>query len=257
MKKIALSLCLLFANSLLADLVIENQKTNSLTSLNVTSKKVSLDNFATPVEKLQAIHSRLALLHGSFSEEYPEQLMSATYLTKDNKVLEIGGNLGRNSCVIASILENENNLIVVESCVESAQLLTENRDYNQLNFHIEASAVSKYPLIQSGWTTIPSDLDIPGYFRVNTITFQDLQKKYDIQFDTLVVDCEGALYYILKDDPEILTNIKTIIIENDFVDFTHLHYVQNLFTRYGFQLIYNQAGGWGPCYSCFYQVWKK
>lgn len=210
-----------------------------------------------PNEKLQQIHSKLNLLHGNLAEEYPEQLMTAMFLPENAKVLELGGNVGRNSCVIASILKNEKNLVTLESSKESAKLLKENKDHNGLKFHIEASALSKVPLIQSGWITIPSDIVLDGFFRVNTITFHELQKKYAIKFDTMVVDCEGALYYILRDSPEILKNMKLVIIENDFLDIRHLKYVQNQFKKNGLQVVYSQSGGWGSCKKFFFRVWKK
>lgn len=213
--------------------------------------------FGDPEKKLKEIHSTLTLIHGSFLEEYPEQLMSATFLPKEAKVLELGGNVGRNSCVIASILKDSKRLVVMESAPESAQLLQENRNINRLKFHIEVSALSRVPLIQNGWNTMPSKEVLPGYFRVNTISFDKLQSKYNIVFDTLVVDCEGALYYILRDDPGILKNIKLIITENDYTKLKHLRYVQALFRKYGFRLAYNQSGGWGSCYNEFYQVWRK
>ncbi len=205
-------------------------------------------------EKIQMIHSKLELIHGSLTEEYPEQLMTTMYLSSDAKVLELGGNVGRNSCVIASILQDSRNLVTIESCKEYAKDLQENRDHNGLNFHIEASAVSKVPLIQEGWTTIVSEVDLPGYVRVNTITFDEVQSKYGIIFDTIVADCEGAFYYILRDDPEILRNIKLIIVENDYVNDEHFKFTADLFTKYGFELVYESA------YferTNFYQVWKR
>jgi FkbM family methyltransferase len=207
-------------------------------------------------EKLRVIHEKLHLIHGSLLEEYPEQLMTAMYLPADAKVLELGGNVGRNSCVIASLL-NQNTFVTMESCEEYAGLLKQNRNYNRLKFHIEAAALSKTPLIQSGWETIPSHEVLPGFFRVRTLSFVDLKNKYGIEFDTLIVDCEGALYYILQDFPEMLEKIKLVIIENDFKDIQHMQYVHSQFTNHGLQLVYNQPGGWGPCYDYFYQVWKK
>jgi len=60
-----------------------------------------------------------------------------------------------------------------------------------------------------------------GYKWVKTITYDDLKLKYKINFDTLVLDCEGAFYYILMDMPEILKNIKLIIMENNYHNFSH------------------------------------
>lgn len=49
---------------------------------------------------MQKIHSKLNLILGNLLEEYPEQLMTAMYLKKNAKVLELGANIGRNTCVI-------------------------------------------------------------------------------------------------------------------------------------------------------------
>ena len=115
-----------------------------------------------------------------------------------------------------------------------------------MNFYVENTALSKRNLIQKGWDTIVSDIVLPEYKKVNTITYEQLNKKYNIQFDTLVLDCEGAFYYILQDMPEILNNIKLIIMENDYHDITHKNYVDDVLTKKGFKNIYTKAGGWGP-----------
>ena len=96
-----------------------------------------------------------------------------------------------------------------------------------------------------------------GYKNVNIITFEDLNSKYNIIFDTLVLDCEGAFYYILIDMPEILDNIKLIIMENDYNIIEHKKYIDNILFSKNFTVDYYEAGGWGPCYNNFFQVWKK
>ena len=110
-------------------------------------------------------------------------------------------------------------------------------------------------MIQQSWFTKPSEIDLPGYTRVKTITFDELQERYSIEFDTLVVDCEGALYYILRDDPDIMKNIKLVIIENDGEVYEHLNYVFDLFAKNGLQVVYDSNGV--NCGNGFYQVWKK
>ena len=118
-------------------------------------------------------------------------------------------------------------------------------------------ALSKNKLIQKDWDTLPSDVLLDGYKWVNTITLQDFREKYKIQFDTLVLDCEGAFYYILLDFPEILENINLIIMENDYKDITHKNYINSELNKRNFYVAYNESGGWGPCKSCFYEVWKR
>ena len=224
--------------------------------INVVESTITTINH-NDTSKIDKIHSNLNLKYGSFMEELPEQKMAVAYLTGNEKVLEIGGNIGRNSLIIASILNNNANFVTLESDVNIAKQLTENRDLNNFNFHIESSALSKRKLIQRGWDTIPSDTLQDGFNWVNTITLDELNAKYNIVFDTLVLDCEGTLYYILMDMPEILDNIKLIIMENDYWDLSKKQYVDKILSEHKFYVDYAESGGWGPCYQNFFEVWKK
>lgn len=206
---------------------------------------------------IDAIHARLTINHGTFHQELPEQKMAVRYITGKEKVLELGGNIGRNSLVIASMLEDSANLVTLECDPQIAAQLTENRDLNGLMFHIECSALSKRTLIQKGWETIPSDTLQEGYQWVHTITFDGLKDKYNMEFDTLVLDCEGAFYYIVKDMPEMLEKITLIIMENDYGDASHKHYVDEILRTNHFHVAYQESGGWGPCSNNFFEVWKK
>lgn len=208
--------------------------------------------------KINDLHSKLTLHHGSFKEELPEQEMVVRYLTGNEKVLEIGGNIGRNSLIIGSILgNNKNNFVTLECDQGIAKQLIHNRDVNNMTFHVESSALSKRKLIQKGWDTIASDTLLPGYRTVNIMSWSDLNKKYNIEFDTLVLDCEGALYYILMDMPEILDNISLIIMENDYWDMSHKNYIDNILTKHNFYVDFVRSGGWGPCFNKFFEVWKR
>ena len=237
---------------------------NSINGVNkiITANKINTADAtsvdATSVDaKIQKLHSKLKLNYGSFADELPEQKMVVRYLKGHEKVLEIGGNIGRNSLIIASILNNNNNFVTLESDVNIAKQLTINRDINNMKFHIESSALSKRKLIQKGWDTMPSETLSEGYTWVNTITLNHLKSKYKIEFDTLVLDCEGAFYYILMDMPEILNNINLIIMENDYWDYSKKKYVDDILIKNKFNISYKESGGWGPCYSNFFEVWKK
>ena len=233
-------------------------------NINILTNIITTPNIITPETtniintKINDLHSKLSIHHGSFEDELPEQGMVVIYLTGNEKVLEIGGNIGRNSLIIGSILEsNTNNFVVLESDNTIADLLTHNRDLNNMTFHIERSALSKRKLIQKDWITIPSDDLLPDYKHVNTISWNDLNNKYNIAFDTLVLDCEGAFYYILMDMPEILNNISLIIMENDYFDIAHKNYIDTVLTDNNFYVDFVQSGGWGPCFNNFFEVWKK
>jgi FkbM family methyltransferase len=225
--------------------------------INMLNNTITTMNEQVINDKIKHIHSKLNIKYGTFNEELPEQKMAVRYLTGNEKVLEIGGNIGRNSLIIASILEDNNNFVTLECDTNIAEQLRENRDLNKLNFHIEKAALSNRRLIQRGWDTIPSDTLQNGYKWVNTITLNNLKAKYNIEFDTLVLDCEGAFYYILMDMPEILNNIKLIIMENDYWDISHKNYIDEILRKNNFYTDYQESGGWGPCFNNFFEVWKK
>ena len=250
-------------NGILKQIFITNKVTieydHTLTiKINVIDETITVINQTSITNKLEGIHSNLKIMYGGFHDEVPEQRMAVRYLTGTEKVLEIGGNIGRNSLVIASILgNNSKNFVTMESDADIAEQLRMNRTINNLDFHIESSALSNKKMIQKSWDTIHSDVLLDGYKNVNIISLEGLNTKYNIAFDTLVLDCEGAFYYILQDMPEILNGIKLIIMENDYHNITHKEYVDVVLRKNNFYVDYVENGGWGPCYNKFFEVWKK
>jgi len=238
---------------------------------------IDIINYVTPEEiaqhKLDFIHSNLKLKYLNygeywlFQEEYPEQLLSARYIKGNERILEIGGNIGRNSLVISYILKNsrlmhnENNLLVTLECnCEIAKHLKVNKDINSLDFFVEEFAISNKKLIQKDWEVHEFDhdlLDLPtGFSVVPTIDLHYLRKKYGF-FDTLILDCEGSFYGILKNFPEILDGINLIIMENDYHDIQNKIFIDSVLFKHNFYVKYEEKGGWGPCKEFFYQVWDR
>lgn len=212
-------------------------------------------------DKLNLLHNNLELWFGSFKDELPEQYMLVSNLKGDEKVLEIGANIGRSSLIIASCLKDQNNFVSMECDTYTSKQLTINRDWNKMYFKIENSALSEKKICQKGWDTVCLDngdhLLSEGYKEVKTITLKQLNDKYKIDFDTLFLDCEGAFYYILRDTPEILNGINLIIMENDYHNIVHKMYIDNIMREQKFECIYSESGGWGVCKEFFFQVWKK
>jgi predicted O-methyltransferase YrrM len=171
--------------------------------INLINNSITTENDEEINNKLIDIQSKLKIKYGTFNEELPEQIMAVTYLSGNEKVLEIGSNIGRNSLIIGYILENNNNhnFVTLESDTEISKQLRENRDLNNLHFHIENSALSKRKLIQCGWDTIESDILLDGYKSVNTITFNELILKYNINFDTLVLGADAIFNSIVNKTP--------------------------------------------------------
>nr|QPI16584.1 MAG: hypothetical protein NIOZUU159_00075 [Virus NIOZ-UU159] len=238
---------------------------DNMIKINIINKTIEVFDDNTIEKNIDSIHSKLKFNHGSLKDEYPEQSMAIRYLTGHEKVLEIGGNIGRNSMLIGYILgmKNNNNMVVLEPDEDIAKKLYENRDLNNFNFNIEVSALSKRKLIKKkgDWRSVVSDKVLENHANLNTITLDDLNAKYNIEFDTLVLDCEGAFYYILMDMPEILNNINLIIMENDFCTMEHKNYVDQILKKNKFFVHYSESliapWGWQPGYDNFYEVWMK
>lgn len=225
------------------------------------------DNIITTIndrdinQKLKNIHSKLKIKFGDFQKELPEQKIAVRYLKGNENVLEIGGNIGRNSLIISHILHN-NNFVTMECDKNIANQLLINRDLNNFKFHIENCALSKKKLIQKGWNTKQSNILLPGYKWVSTTTYENIKNKYNINFDTLILDCEGAFYYILQDMPEILDNINLILVENDYTNILHKKYVDDVLIKNNFYRDYVESGHNNvsqkhPCKKNFYEVWKR
>ena len=86
-----------------------------------------------------------------------------------------------------------------------------------------------------------------------------MNAKYNIDFDTLAVDCEGAFYYILMDMPEILDNIRLIIMENDYIEIYQKIYVDEVLSRNNFYVDYTESLEFEErcCKNNFFEVWKR
>lgn len=211
------------------------------------------------IERLNELHKRIKFNFGNIKDEYPEQVMSMKFIKPTDKVLELGSNIGRNTCIISHLLEDSKNFVAVETDKNTCEKLDINRKNNNFNFHIENSAISKRNLVQQNntWTTVISNNILPNQFLVNKISWEELKEKYNIDFNVLVADVEGSLYYICQDEPDFFNNFNKIIMENDYNDINHKNYVDSHLVKYGFKNIYKEAGGWGPCFNCFYEVWEK
>jgi three-Cys-motif partner protein len=60
--------------------------------------------------------------------------------------------------------------------------------------------------------------DIEKWKQINTKTWDEIKNKYNMNFNTLVVVCQGALYYIIKENPDFVESFDKIIIENETID---------------------------------------
>lgn len=215
-------------------------------------------------DKVAHIHRQLRFAGGSMLDEMPEQSMAVAYIRPDARVLELGANIGRNTLVIAALLDDDTNLVALECDPVAVELLRNNRYLNGMGFHIEPSALSYRRLMQKGWATVPGEELREDYRWVHTITTEEVRAKYPIDFDTLVADCEGSLYFILSDNDTLLTGITTVIVESDYLSAQHKRTVEKIFTRHGLRKVYSEplVPTWRhpfppECVASFFEVWQR
>lgn len=214
-------------------------------------------------DRLYDIHRRL-FVSGDISAELSEQYMVARFLPSTATVLEIGANIGRNTMVIASILDDDTRLVTMETLPNIIPILEKQRSVNGFHFHIVNKALSSSTdLVQEhdNWLIRKQSPEAPlpsNQFRVPTVSWSELCLQFSpLVFDTLVLDCEGSFYHILHDFPTILDHIRLIIMENDYFEIAEKQFIDGVLSSKGFVRIYSEKGGWGPCADSFYEVWQK
>jgi hypothetical protein len=229
-----------------------------------SSSRISLPAGISVDEAVKHIHSQLYFLLGRLADEWKMQALSVAWLDPDAKVLQLGSNIGRNTLMISSLLNDDRNLVALDCAPLSIEWLRLNRFINRRHFHIEHAALSYRRLIQRGFGTVPSTELYPGYDPVHTTTYEELLQTYSIQFDTLVSDCEGAIYYILQDNPGILDTMSTIFAKSTYRSVEHKLWTDALFLEKGFSRVHSEplvGAEWLPapdaCQASFYEVWKR
>lgn len=228
----------------------------------------NLDSLRIIQKNLLKIDSKI-----SFDDELVEQQLCFKYIKPTCKILEIGANVGRVSLILSTILNDSKNLVSLECCLETYMKLVLNKNINNYEFNCERSVLTvqdlyisvlsdsifSRPLTSNEYNDIV-DKDKWLYKKLKKITYSELEKKYNINYDTLVIDCEGSFYYILQDFPNMLENINLIIIENDFESIEQYNYVKDKFILEGFKNVETvklELDKVIDTKDFFYQVWKK
>ena len=103
------------------------------------------------------------------------------FIHTDAKVLELGGRYGQISCVINTILNNKENMVVVEPDKSVIKYLKQNMERNKCNFHIYNGIISNknYELKLDDYGTCIKR-NIIGIDNVDNLVELDLYSKYQL-----------------------------------------------------------------------------
>jgi hypothetical protein len=153
------------------------------------------------------------------SEEIPERLAVVRHLNPQSKVLEIGANKGGVSATIASVLDDSKNLVSVEPIQSTCEGLKDVGLKIGKPFRIfcgvlrgeSAEYITCDGEKNSFATCVTSSKETTETIN---LTFKEIEELFSIQFDTVVIDCEGCYTHFLQDIVQN-ENIKQIQIEWD------------------------------------------
>lgn len=178
------------------------------------------------------------------------------YLANDAKVLELGGCIGYVSCLINKILIDKTQQVTLEANPKLINWIKKNRDANNCSFFVENSIISLkrenvfyiHDLIVGGSTKRTATSEII----VNGVDFDFLEKKYDIVFDTLVMDIEGGELDLLNNFKVNLSSFKRIFLEvHPFANILTVDEAikcENILESIGFELLLRDGN---------FQIWDK
>jgi len=153
--------------------------------------------------------------------EKEEQSLVRRFVPPNSTVLELGARYGTVSCVLSEILSDPTRHVAVEPDNSVIEALTKNKELNGGRFHIFNGVVSNksYEIIHpqipyefKEYCTYTKETSGPG---LANISLQEMQVKYNLQFDCVVADCEGFLCDFIDQNPWLLDQINVLIFEKD------------------------------------------
>lgn len=170
--------------------------------------------------------------------ELSEKYLIEKYLDSKDSVLELGGCLGVISLITNRILHNKKKHVVLEIDSEKYKYLKHNKVTNKAEFYCcnGALSINEELFYEKGigiWggnaTSIGTDKE-----KVIAYTIKDLEKKYNLVFNTLIMDIEGGeleLFMTFK-----IKQFNKIIFENHYANDENLK-IENILKSNDFNLI--------------------
>lgn len=180
--------------------------------------------------------------------EYIEQQLASKYIKPHHKVLELGARYGSVSIITNRIVEDKSSHYVVEPDKEVWEALEGNMKRNNCNFNIIKGIIGsgKHRLVGEGYAK--RTVTDPSYGESSIQTF----KLPDINFDTLIVDCEGFLETFYNENTELFDKLELMIIECDEPQNCNYQYLFQEFAKLNFVIVEHVSA-----YCKYYVLQKK
>jgi len=182
--------------------------------------------------------------------EAEEQSLVKKYIESKDVVLELGARYGSVSCIINSKLSCKTNQVSVEPDNRVWDALERNKATNGCEFNIVKGFISSKKLglteLNDSYGYGTTSVEQPESL-IPSFTLEEIKKKYNLEFNVLVADCEGFLETFFDENPDSYKKMRLIIFEADYPHKCNYDKVRKLLQEDGFTEI---LGG-------FQNVWKK
>lgn len=174
--------------------------------------------------------------------EKREQELANKFILTDDIVLELGARYGSVSCVINSKLKNKKNQVVVEPDSRVWDALEKNKNNNNCEFNIVKGFISNKKLDLTNL-----DVHFGGYgatfvennnTKIQSFSLDEIKKKYNLNFNVLVADCEGFLETFFDENPTFYDNLRLIIFEADYPEKCNYNKIKNTLINKKFNKIF-------------------
>jgi hypothetical protein len=149
--------------------------------------------------------------------EVEEQEIASKYIKKNDKVLELGARYGTVSAIILDKISDPKDCVIVDPDTNITQALTNNLDncgYEDARIFVGTIGSHKKKIHSNDSYATYTESCEGDECNIENMTYDNLQRKYDITFNTIVADCEGCLPELI-DHIEDMDPIKKIIFETD------------------------------------------
>lgn len=148
--------------------------------------------------------------------EAPEHYLVRKYIGPTSTVLELGARYGTTTCEIAMRQLNSGRLVSVDPDYRVWDAFRKNTMNHQCQNHLIQGVVGQQERrIQRGRTYGTRSVGVSKSMEGEAITFEDIQKRFKLIFDTMLIDCEGCINIFFDENPGALDGIQTILLEAD------------------------------------------
>ena len=161
--------------------------------------------------------------------EVTEQELSDKYINSSDVVLELGARYGTVSCLVNKKLRDKKLHYVVEPDSRVWNALEKNKILNSCEFNIIKGVIGekKYKLQGDGYGTTVIESDETD---IKTFSLPE------IDFNTLIVDCEGCFENFYRENKVFVNGLDKIMYETDYPDKCDYNFIQSELLKAGFKI---------------------